>query len=80
MDRQNTKAVATLADIIESYTRLLSVSELTGLLGVSDETVYRMVREGQIPYVRVRGTIKFDPKALADWLRSVMFDPEKRSA
>jgi len=33
-------------------------------LQVSEETVYRMARDGDIPAIRVRGIVRFDPEAI----------------
>nr|WP_084146984.1 helix-turn-helix domain-containing protein [Paenibacillus wynnii] len=48
----------------------ITVKEAAELLGVSQTTVYAMVRQGQIPAVRVRSRIFFTRLALEEWLRS----------
>lgn len=43
---------------------LMSVKEMAGVLGCSPKSVYAMVSEDTIPYIRVgvgRGTLRFDP-------------------
>ena len=35
-------------------------------------TIYRLVEQGAIPHFRVGGLIRFDPQAIADWLRRKM--------
>ena len=37
-------------------------------LGVSVKLVRRMVRDGQIPYLRVASLLKFQPDALRAWI------------
>lgn len=46
----------------------LSVREVAELIGVSQTTIYTMVREGQIPHVRVRGRIIFHRETIEKWL------------
>ena len=46
----------------------LTVQEAAHLIGVSTTTIYTMVREGQIPHVRVRGRILFHRDTIEKWL------------
>lgn len=46
----------------------LSVREVAEMIGVSQTTIYTMVREGQIPHVRVRGRIIFHKGTIEKWL------------
>jgi excisionase family DNA binding protein len=48
---------------------VLSVSEVAGLLGVSSDSIYAMVREGQIPHIRIRRRILFHQETIHEWLR-----------
>jgi len=50
-------------------TGLLTVTELVPLIGVSRTTLYEMVGNGGIPYLRIETMIRFDPHAIAEWLR-----------
>ncbi|MEC0329334.1 helix-turn-helix domain-containing protein [Paenibacillus macerans] len=47
----------------------LTVTETAELIGVHRNTVYNLVREGQIPYVRVRDRILFHRDVVEAWLR-----------
>ena len=42
--------------------RLLNVKEIAEFLGVSERTVWSWVYTGEIPYIRVRRTVRFDPE------------------
>lgn len=53
---------------------ILSVNDLSELLGVSTDTVYAMVREKQIPHVRIRRRIIFHTESIVDWLRNNQMD------
>ncbi len=59
-----------LAERIEHVGYALRVSEVASLLDVDDSTVYRWVRQNEIPALRVGSRVRFDPGTLADWLRS----------
>jgi excisionase family DNA binding protein len=47
----------------------LNVRELMAILRVSDQTIYRMIADGTIPFLTVRNSYRFDPKQIAEWLR-----------
>lgn len=51
---------------------LLGAGEVARRLGVSKQTVYRLVRERELPAVRfgdTRGaTVRFDPHAIEEWI------------
>jgi len=51
--------------------RLLTAEELGQFLGVSISTVRRMVKDQQIPVVRVRGTVRFNPAAVETVLTNI---------
>lgn len=45
-----------------------TVKEVAEYLGVSVDSIYKMVREKQIPHFRVRRTILFSKKAIDKWV------------
>ncbi|MDN9012795.1 helix-turn-helix domain-containing protein [Brevibacillus laterosporus] len=47
----------------------MSVSELATYLGVSTDTIYRVVQRKQIPNTRVRGRIFFRKEVIDEWMR-----------
>jgi len=49
---------------------LTTVKELSFLLRVSASTVYRMVRDREIGYIRTRGGIRFSRPQISKFLRS----------
>lgn len=55
----------------------LSVIEVAELIGVSHTCIYTMVREGQIPFKRVRGRILFHREVVESWLRGELPEPKK---
>lgn len=48
--------------------RLLSVNEVAYFLGVSRDSVYRLVRKGVLPYVRVGDRLRFRPVEIDAYL------------
>jgi excisionase family DNA binding protein len=59
----------TLADQIEKIGRALTAEELAKLLSVSKVTIFKHAAAGRIPSFRVGTCVRFDPRAIADWLR-----------
>jgi len=61
--------------------RLLTVSEVSAYLGISRDTVYTQVSQRKIPFVKIGRLLKFDPKAIDDWIaqKTVMPTSRKRS-
>jgi excisionase family DNA binding protein len=53
-----------LIDKFDSLDRALTVAEVAELLAVRRETVFRRVKAGKLPSIRIRAGIRFDPNAL----------------
>nr|WP_090716876.1 excisionase family DNA-binding protein [Paenibacillus typhae] len=49
---------------------VFSVLELSDYLGVSSDCIYTMVRENQIPFVRVRRRILFYRDSINSWIHA----------
>ena len=58
-----------LAAVVEQKAGLLTVQELVLLLGFGKTAIYEMVTSGRIPYLRFDTSIRFDPIAIAVWMR-----------
>jgi excisionase family DNA binding protein len=58
---------------IEGIKRAITASEVATLLAVSPITVYKMAKAGIIPSFRVGTAVRFDPRAVAEWLRNNAF-------
>jgi len=48
--------------------RLLSVNEVAKVLSVSQRTVHDMAQKGDIPVHRIRGSIRFNPADVDDYI------------
>jgi len=62
-------ANSSLPDRIEKFGHALRASELAELLAVSRITVFKLAKAGRIPSFRVGTCVRFDPRAVAQWLR-----------
>lgn len=49
---------------------VFSVLELSDYLGVSTDCIYTMVRENQIPFVRIRRRILFHRESINSWIQT----------
>ena len=58
---------------IEKNPRALTAQEVAEILRVSDMTIYRLAKAGGIPSFKVGNSLRFDPKAVAGWLRQQMY-------
>ena len=55
---------------IEEIRRAMTATEVAELLEVSPITVYKMAKAGWLPSFRVGTSVRFDPRAVAEWLRA----------
>jgi excisionase family DNA binding protein len=58
-----------LPDEIERIPHALTAAELAQWLAVSRITVFKLAKAGRIPCFRVGTCVRFDPQAVAKWLR-----------
>lgn len=59
----------TVADDLASKRKLIGARELAEVLNIDKQTIWRMAKRGLLPSVRLGGRVRFDPRAIADWLR-----------
>jgi len=60
----------TLADQIERIGHALTADDLATILAVSRITIFKYAKAGRIPSFRIGTCVRFDPRAVARWLRS----------
>ena len=60
--------------------RLLTATEVGEYLGIAKDTVYTLVSQRRIPYVKIGRLLKFNHKAIDEWIaqKTVMPMPRKR--
>ena len=59
-----------LADRIEQTEHALTAPEIAVFLSLATATVFKMARAGRIPSFRIGSAVRFDPRIVAQWLRS----------
>jgi excisionase family DNA binding protein len=59
-----------LADEIERHDGALTVQELARILTISEKLLYRLIRQGRLPALRIGTAIRLDPGVTADWVRA----------
>lgn len=55
---------------------LIKIPDVAVWLNVSEKTVYRMVKEVTIPFIPVKGGVRFDPGQLEQWLQKRAVKPK----
>jgi excisionase family DNA binding protein len=64
-------AANSLPDRIEMFGHALTAEDLSKLLSVSKVTIFKQAAAGRIPSFRVGTCVRFDPRAVAQWLRNM---------
>ena len=49
--------------------RLLNADELSQMIGMRRDTIYRWVSQRRIPYVRIGRSTKFDIETINEWIK-----------
>ncbi len=64
----------------QTVKRLVDIRVVADYLGISPDTGYTMVSQRRIPYVKVGRLLRFDLKAIDEWItqHSVMPMPTKK--
>jgi excisionase family DNA binding protein len=60
-----------LPEELEKIAHALTAKNLAQLLQVSEVTVYRLAKANKLPSFRIGTAVRFDPSAVARWLRQV---------
>jgi len=58
-----------LADRLERIGRALTAKQLAAFFAVSTIIVYKLAKAGRLPSFRIGTCVRFDPRAVANWLR-----------
>jgi excisionase family DNA binding protein len=59
----------TLVEQIERVEGAMTAEQLAKMLNVSKITIFKQAKAGRIPSFRIGTCVRFDPKAVAKWLR-----------
>ena len=63
--------VQSLPDQIERIGHALTAAEVAEYLSVSRISVLKWAKAGRIPCFRIGTCVRFDPRAVATWLRKI---------
>ncbi len=55
--------------------RLLNIDETSEYLGLAQTTIYKMVSQRRLPFVKVGRLVKFDKDLLDEWIKQHTFMP-----
>jgi excisionase family DNA binding protein len=53
---------------VRELNRLITATELSATTGIPKSRVFQLAREGQLPCIRLGRAMRFDPKAVKEWL------------
>lgn len=59
-----------LYSIAKMKKKYITVIDLTHFLSMSKSKIYDMVNDGQIPYYRICGTIRFNIEEIEQWINN----------
>ena len=66
--KTNTGNAQTLQERLRTMAGGITAPMLAGMLGLSRITIYKKASAGDIPCLRIGGTVRFDPVMIARWL------------
>jgi excisionase family DNA binding protein len=69
VDRGTPKKLTSLGDL-DTLDRFVNPEEVAQLVGCHRLTIYRNVKAGRLKCLYVGASIRFEPKAVAEWLRA----------
>jgi excisionase family DNA binding protein len=49
----------------------LNAAQLAAILNISKITIFKQAKAGRIPSFRIGTCVRFDPRAVANWLRTM---------
>jgi len=56
--------------------KLLTTRQVAEILQVHLNSLYRLVYQRRIPFTKVSGMLRFDPRALERWIQKGKIEPE----
>ena len=58
-----------LVERLKASKSALKARDLAEIFGVTQQHIYKLAAKGVIPSFRVGAAVRFDPSAVADWLK-----------
>ena len=65
------EVVSSLPDQIKRIPHARTAAELAQWLAVSPLSIYKVARANRLPCFRIGSCVRFDPRAVATWLRKM---------
>lgn len=59
-----------LIEQIEQWQGAMTVEDLAAILNCSNKTLYKSIKKGKLPSIRIGSLIRLCPQTVAEWLRS----------
>ncbi len=60
---------------MENLPKLLSVREISKILGVAEITIRKFCCAKKIPYIKLGGRVLFDPEKISTWVEKQSIKP-----
>jgi excisionase family DNA binding protein len=67
--RGDVYAMQSVIEVIASSKRALTAADLASILSVTPDAIYALARRGILPSFRIGSAVRFDPKAVAQYLQ-----------
>jgi len=61
---------------MEKLQKLLTVQQVSEIIQIHPNSLYRLCYQKRIPFTRLSGMIRFDPKAIEGWVEQGRIEPE----
>ena len=55
---------------LDNSNRMMTIKEVAEYLSVHEKTIYRLVKSGELPALRVGGQWRFEKKVLDSWIQN----------
>jgi excisionase family DNA binding protein len=68
-----------ILETLQKRETIMNIHEVATLLGLSESLIYSMAASQQIPSVRFRGALRFDPSELAAWYGARLHPSQKKN-
>lgn len=62
---------------MSNFEKLLSVEEISELIGIAPSTIYKMTHKKRIPFIKVGRLVKFNLQQINAWLDKNSFKVEE---
>ena len=72
------KKMLGIASRFATFDHALKIEEVADVLGFNKKTIERMARANRIPSFKIGNQVRFDPRLLAEWAKTVRGDKRKR--